>query len=152
MRYFLDAEFNGFGGTLISLALAPEDGGAPFYAAVECADPTPWVAAHVLPVLGIAPIPHAELGAAMAAYLADDPAPVVVADWPEDIAHAAMALIARPGFRHPVGRITFELCDPPGFETASASRVPHNALEDAIALRAFMTARDRDQASSAATS
>lgn len=31
MRYFLDTEFNGFGGGLISLALVREDG-LPFYA------------------------------------------------------------------------------------------------------------------------
>ncbi len=141
MRYYLDAEFNGFGGPLIALALAPEDGGTPFYAALECPEPTPWVAAHVLPVLNIAPVDRETLGRTLAAYLASDPDPVVIADWPEDIAHAAMALIARPGYRHPIARITFELCDAPGFETANASTIPHNALEDAIALRAFMLSR-----------
>jgi len=31
MRYFLDVEYNGFGGDLISLALVPEEeGAAPF--------------------------------------------------------------------------------------------------------------------------
>ena len=52
MRYFLDVEFNGFCGELISIALVPElDGAAPFYEALDCAKPTPWVAEHVLPVL-----------------------------------------------------------------------------------------------------
>lgn len=142
MRYYLDAEFNGFGGSLIALALAPEDGGTPFYAALECPEPTPWVAAHVLPVLGIEPVSREELGRSLAAYLAGDPDPVVIADWPEDIAHAAMALISRPGYRHPIARITFELCDVPGFEAATASAIPHNALEDAIALRNIMRTRD----------
>ncbi|MCW4462380.1 hypothetical protein OK349_11740 [Sphingomonas sp. BT-65] len=141
MRYYLDAEFNGFGGPLIALALAPEDGSAPFYAALPCPDPTPWVAAHVLPVLGTEPIARAAFGQAMTAYLAGDPDPVLIADWPEDIAHAAMALIARPGYRHPIARITFELCDAPGFDAAVTSAVPHNALEDAIALREFMLTR-----------
>ncbi|PKP94369.1 MAG: hypothetical protein CVT77_02525 [Alphaproteobacteria bacterium HGW-Alphaproteobacteria-16] len=141
MRYYLDAEYNGFGGALISLALAPEDHGAPFYAALPCPDPTPWVAAHVLPVLHIAPVSREALGRGLAAYLANDPDPVLVADWPEDIAHAATALIAGPGRRHPIAPIRFELCDPPGFDAAAASAVPHNALEDAIALRAFMLAR-----------
>ncbi len=31
MRYFLDTEYNGFGGALLSLALVPEDGGEEFY-------------------------------------------------------------------------------------------------------------------------
>jgi len=138
VRYYLDAEFNGFGGPLIALALAPEDGGTPFYAALECPKPTPWVAAHVLPVLNIAPVDRETLGRTLATYLEGDPDPVVIADWPEDIAHAAMTLIARPGYRHPIARITFKLCDAPGFDTAKASAIPHNALEDAIALRAFM--------------
>lgn len=141
MRYYLDTEFNGFGGPLIALALAPEDGSTPFYAALECPEPAPWVAAHVLPVLGIEPVTREELGRLLTAYLANDPDPVVIADWPEDIAHAAMALIARPSCRHPIAHITFELCDTPGFDTARASAVPHNALEDAIALRSFMLNR-----------
>jgi hypothetical protein len=141
VRYYLDAEFNGFGGALIALALAPEDGSAPFYAALQCPEPTPWVATHVLPVLNIDPVSREALGSSLAAYLADDSDPVVVADWPEDIAHAAMALIARPGYRHPIARITFELCDAPGFDTATTSAIPHNALADAIALREFMLKR-----------
>ena len=46
MRYFVDAEFNGFGGDLISLAAVPEDAAAaPFYEAVECRHPSAWVSA-----------------------------------------------------------------------------------------------------------
>ncbi len=141
MRYYLDAEFNGFGGALIALALAPEDGSPPFYAALDCPEPTPWVAGHVLPVLNIEPVTREVLGQSLATYLANDPHPVVIADWPEDIAHAAMALIARPGYRHPIARVTFELCDAPGFDAAARSAVPHNALEDAIALRTFILSR-----------
>ena len=35
MRYFLDCEYNGFGGELISLALVPEHGDHEFYAVLE---------------------------------------------------------------------------------------------------------------------
>lgn len=142
MRYFLDTEFNGFGGPLISLALVPEDGGAPFYQALRCPDPTPWVAEHVLPALDTVPIPRAEMSRAFAAYLGDDPDPVLVADWPEDIAHAATLLIATPGHRHPIDRIRFELCNPLGFDSAAASSRPHNALADAIALRNYLLPRE----------
>ena len=52
LRYFLDTEFKGFGGELISIALASEDSRHdPFYEAAECPDPTPWVAQHIIPVL-----------------------------------------------------------------------------------------------------
>jgi hypothetical protein len=62
MRYFVDVEFNGFGGPLISLTLAPEDpSAAAFYEAVHCEEPEPWVAEHVMPVLRIQPISRSEL-------------------------------------------------------------------------------------------
>ena len=38
MRYFLDTEFNGFGGALLSLALVPEDG-EEFYVTLDCDGP-----------------------------------------------------------------------------------------------------------------
>jgi hypothetical protein len=42
MRYFLDAEFNGFGGQLVSIALAPENAAAnPFYEALDAGSPSP---------------------------------------------------------------------------------------------------------------
>ena len=35
MRYFLDTEFNGFGGDLLSLALVPEHGADEFYVTLK---------------------------------------------------------------------------------------------------------------------
>jgi hypothetical protein len=143
MRYFLDTEFNGFCGPLISLALVPENiEAAPFYAALSCERPTGWVLTHVLPVLGIDPVPRDEFGKSLAKYLGDDPDPLLVADWPEDIAHASMALIAGPGRRHNIDRIRFELCDAFGFDANLLSAVPHNAYHDAVALRDFLLARE----------
>jgi len=142
MRYFLDTEFNGFGGPLIALALVPEDGGAPFYAALPCSDPTPWVAEHILPVLDVTPVSREAMGRTFAAYLGNDPDPLLVADWPEDIAHAATLLIAAPGHRYPIDRIRFELCDAFGFDSAALSKRPHNALSDAMALRDYLLARE----------
>lgn len=119
----------------------PEDGGAPFYAALPCLEPTAWVAEHILPVLDVAPISRAAMGRAFADYLGNDPDPLLVADWPEDIAHAAQLLIAAPGHRYPIDRIRFELCDAFGFDSATLSSRPHNALADAMALRAYLLAR-----------
>ncbi|MCW3834912.1 hypothetical protein ACFQ1E_02380 [Sphingomonas canadensis] len=143
MRYFVDAEYNGFCGPMISLALVPEAPGlAPFYESTGCADPTPWVSEHVLPVLHTTPVERFELGRRLAEYLASDPDPLLIADWPEDIAHAAMALVAGPGRRHDVSHVRFELCDAFGFDAAALSTVPHNALHDAVALRDFMLHRE----------
>lgn len=137
MRYFLDTEFNGFGGPLIAIALVPDEAGRPpFYQAIACDDPTPWVADHVLPVMGVAPVSRAQARDAFARYLGDDPEPLLVADWPEDIAHAATLLVTGPGRMKPVRSLRFELVDPVIMGTEVPSATPHNALSDATALRA----------------
>ena len=142
MRYYLDAEFNGFGGALISIALVPEaEGAASFYGAVECPDPTSWVAAHVMPKLDIEPMSCAELQWAFADYLAADPEPVLVADWPEDIVHAARLLVTDDGRRLIISAVRFELAEVVNFSTAELSQVPDNAWHDAVALRTFCMAR-----------
>ena len=143
MRYFLDAEFNGFGGQLISLALVPEDeGAAPFYAALPCADPKPWTAEHVMPVLRTEPIERATMTQKLADYLRSDPEPLVVADWPEDIAHLAMLMVTGPGSRLATPTLVFELLDLPLFDAKTKSAVPHNACYDAMALRDYVLKTD----------
>jgi hypothetical protein len=144
MRYFLDAEFNGFGGPLISLALVPEDPEvAPFYEALPCAEPEPWVTDHVLPALQTQPISRPEMIAKLVAYLRGDPEPVVIADWPEDIAHLALLMVTGPGWRMTSPRFRFELLDLPLFDSAMLSKVPHNACRDAIALRDYVLAEEQ---------
>lgn len=141
MRYFLDCEFNGFDGPLIAIALVPErEDRAPFYAVLPCHRPLKWVAEHVMPRLGQAAQSRAEVVAGLTEYLLADPAPVLVADWPEDIAHAA-ALLAFQG-RRIVPQVRFDLLNLPGFDTASMSRLPHNALADAEALRREVLTRE----------
>jgi hypothetical protein len=144
VRYFIDAEFNGFGGDLVSLALVPDDDGLPpFYAAIACAEPTEWVAEHVLPVLDTKPLTRVELAQRFADYLIDDEDPLLIADWPEDIAHAARLLIIGPGRMSPVRSLRFELVDPLIVGPMPESEVPHNAYSDALALRAAVLAYER---------
>ena len=142
MRYFLDCEFNGFGGAFISIGVAPEAAdAAPFYEATSCENPTPWVRDAVLPALRTEPKPVADIACAFAAYLADDPDPLLVADWPEDIAHAAQ-LLTLGTRRLVVGTVRFELLEVSNFSTDVLSKVPHNAYEDALALREYMLAHE----------
>ena len=139
MHYFLDAEFNGFGGALISLALAPESQEvAAFYEALPCAEPIEWVAERVLPVLNISPISRPEMIAKLADYLLHDPEPVVIASWPEDLAQLALLMLTGPGRRLAMPRLRFELLDLPLFDSEALSEVPHNARCDAMALRAYL--------------
>jgi hypothetical protein len=142
VRYFLDTEFNGFGGTLLSVAMVPEDG-EEFYVTLECVDPIlPWVERNVLPYLDTVPVglvsprlSRREAADAIAAYLASDPEPEIIADWPEDLTQFCALLMIGPGLMVPVPPLTFRLVPLPGFSTAANSAVPHNALHDARALR-----------------
>ena len=142
MRYFLDTEFNGFGGALLSLALVPEDGGE-FYATLACDDPLhPWVERNVMPYMDTVPVgliserlSRGDAAIALSHYLAIDPQPLILADWPEDIAQFCNLLMTGPGEMVPVPRTTFQLVPLAGFSTAANSAVPHNALHDARALR-----------------
>ena len=143
MRYFLDTEYNGFGGALLSLALVPEDGGEEFYVTLECVDPIdPWVERHVIPFLDMVPdrlscprLTRRAAADALAAWLAHDEAPDIVADWPEDLAQLSMLLVTGPGLMVAVPPLQMHLLPLGGFSTAANSLVPHNALHDARALR-----------------
>ncbi|WEK46626.1 MAG: hypothetical protein P0Y56_16715 [Candidatus Andeanibacterium colombiense] len=147
MRYFLDAEFNGFGGELISLALVPEKGGLPpFYEAIRCDVPTEWVAQNVIPVLETRPLAREEVARRFADYLGDDPDPHLVADWPEDISHAALLLITGPGRMYPIRSMRFELVDPNIFGFGVSAQFPHNAYHDALTLREAVLGYERRMA------
>ena len=143
MRYFLDTEYNGFGGALLSLALVPEDGSEEFYITLQCDLPIdPWVERHVVPFLDMVPerlesprLSRRAAAEALAAWLAHDDAPDIVADWPEDLAQLAMLLVTGPGMMVPVTPLSLHLIPLGGFSTAANSAVPHNALHDARALR-----------------
>lgn len=149
MRYFLDTEFNGFGGELISVGLVPEFGDQEYYAVLPLPDLVdPWVARHVVPYLDTVPqalrnnVDAETAGHEVASYLAGDPNPVIVADWPEDIALFCRLLLTGPAEIVDVGSMAFEFRRSPGFSTAMNSQVPHNALHDARALRKFVLNQD----------
>lgn len=142
MRLFLDCEYNGFGGELISLALVPEDGGEEFYVVLPPPTaPREWVVRNVMPYLGTVPSPlrfeadRVTAALELAAYLRAVPDPEIVADWPEDLALLCGLLMPDDGDVVDLPGLRLEWVRTPGFSTARNSRVPHNALHDARALR-----------------
>ena len=101
-----------------------------------------WVERHVVPYLDMVPQPlvsprlsRPDAARAVAHYLAGDPDPLIVADWPEDVALFNALLVTGPGVMAEVPEITFRVVQLPGFSTAANSKVPHNALHDARSLR-----------------
>ena len=85
--------------------------------------------------LGHPPLERLDAAQALSAYLAGDTSPEIVADWPEDIAQFCMLLLTTSGDMVELAPTTFTLLRLPGFSTAANSKVPHNALHDARALR-----------------
>lgn len=140
MRLFLDTEFNGFGGKLISMALVPEDHSQPeFYKELEIQDQLdPWVQENVTPHLFMVPCSRHEFQQALGQYLWQIGECTVVADWPDDIRYLCESLIVGPGEMLAfVPNLKFELDQ--GIEYSSV--VPHNALHDARAIRDFCVRR-----------
>ncbi len=144
MRYFLDTEFNGFGGALISLALVPEYGDQECYVSVPLPDTLdPFVERHIVPYLRHVPpavdydLSRQHAAEHVAKYLEGDGDPLIIADWPEDISQFCMLLLTGPGDMVQIQGLRFELIRAPGFSAAATSAVPHNALHDARALRKF---------------
>ena len=143
MRYFLDCEYNGFGGALLSLALVPDDGGEELYLTFDCPGPVePWVERNVLPYIDqvpdsvkLPPMAREQGAQALAMYISVDDGPEIVADWPTDIELLCGLLTFAPGRMVAVPELRFRLVPLGGFSPAENSKVPHNALHDARALR-----------------
>jgi len=142
VRYFLDTEYNGWGGALLSLALVPDQGEELYLTLDWDGALEPWVERNVIPYLDmvahdlVSPrMSRSDAARAIAHYLAGDPDPLIVADWPEDIALFNALLVTGPGVMAEVPGLMFQFMPLTGFSTAANSKVAHNALHDARALR-----------------
>lgn len=140
MKLFLDTEFNGFKGPLISLALVPsKQDQVEFYEVLpwKKEDMNHWCQDNVFPILGKEPVEYDVFKDKLWSYLKTLMANStfgleIYADWPEDISHLCNLLCMDNGKR--MGgfyEMQFILID----SGKCFSKIPHNALEDAKALR-----------------
>ena len=134
--FFIDCEFNGFGGELISMALVADDG-REFYVDMFSHQeyPTNFVAKHVLPVIDVPgaeskPITRNFLPQAISKFLSYYGSVHLVADWPDDIKYFCESLLTGPGLRVDTPPLAMEIVRIDG-----DSEVPHNALCDARGIR-----------------
>lgn len=130
MRFWIDTEFNEFKGELISMAIVGEDS-SEWYEVLPCAHPKPWVAEHVMPILRKKAISKEEFQCKLQLFFMRYAAVHLVADWPEDIQHFCDMLITAPGYRIDTPPLTMEIRR----DLDAISALPHNALEDARAIR-----------------
>jgi hypothetical protein len=129
---FIDTEFASFGGELISIALVSDDGDELYcvrhFSEWKC---HPWVRENVLPVLVAEPLDDYTIKQRLVAFLNRQKFQPIYADWPADLMYLLDLLQEPGGFCYDVGDLEMHLIR--GMKTNS--KLPHNALSDAKALR-----------------
>lgn len=135
LNLYLDSEFDGHGGSLISLALAADDG-SHWYGVFRDFALEPWVKEHVIPkIYGMTPVVEGTpelVRFSLNEYLAVRLGCTIWADWPADFEHL-MHLMRGPEYSTSfLIPCTMQLINTP--EGEPRPEIPHNALSDAIAL------------------
>ena len=143
MRYYIDCEFDGHNGPLLSIALVAEDGRS-VHIEADAKATDPWVLQNVVPLMDqhdatdctrVAPN---EVGEMIRWFIGDCAAPVIVADSPQDIRYFAQTLTTGPNGGYApfcFERMTFEVHGVEPYPTDLPGAVQHNAWWDAMALR-----------------
>lgn len=131
MRVWIDTEFNGFNGELISMGLIDENERGLYFVLFSPLVIDSWVAEHVMPFLGQGPIGRHVAQGRLREFLSAYESVHLVADWPEDISHFCRFLITNPGERLSTPPLMMEIRRDLDCESA----IPHNAMEDVRALR-----------------
>ncbi len=144
-EYYLDCEFDGHNGPLLSMALVCDDGRSVHYRIADAPEPSSkWVAENVLPAMRkhlaqqSMSIPAVMLGDFLREFIGDDERPQIIADSPVDIARFCSAISTNlsgewEGVSYP--RMSFEAFDIDSYPTSLPGAVQHNAWWDAMALK-----------------
>ncbi len=131
-RLYLDTEFNGFGGSLISMALVGDD--ISWYQAQEINKPyDQWVKEHVAPKLLIRPLTPVLFRKSFQQWICGFDNPEIICDWPVDAQHFC-SMLAGVDY----GSSLDFACNITILKTPKGHPVSvntHNALADATALR-----------------
>lgn len=144
MRYFLDTEFNGFGGELMSLALVDSDGESLYLVYPTPRHIEPWVAENVVPIMASVPagcgihlVNHENGARRIAEFFArrGGSVPYIITDWPDDVRYLCQAIMTGPGEMVSIPRLQFDIVRVDSYPTTLDGAVQHNALWDAFALR-----------------
>jgi hypothetical protein len=142
-RFYIDCEFDGHNGPLLSLAIVAEDGRS-IHIEVAARAVDPWVLANVVPLMDqhdatdctrVAPN---QVGAMIRRFLEGCEQPVIVADSPVDIGRFCRALSTSDdgGWASAdFPRMTFEVYNVDCYPTDLPGAIQHNAWWDAMALR-----------------
>lgn len=146
--FYIDCEFDGHNGPLLSIAMVREDG---WSIHVKAGDHNsvndPWVRENVIPIMDRHHADNAwnvnahEVGTVLRHFIGDCQRPTIIADSPVDIGRFCQAIStgqdggwASTDFP----RMTFEVRNVDCYPTALEGAVQHNAWWDAMTLRAAL--------------
>lgn len=149
-RFYIDCEFDGHGGSLLSIAIVADDGTSMYIETTEIAH-DPWVIEHVVPHMAshdasISISTHARfIGGLLRDFVGRTGNPVIIADSPVDIGRFCAAVTtgndgAWTWVDNPL--MTFEAHNIDIYPTTLPGAVRHNAWWDAMALREKIHAGD----------
>lgn len=135
MNVFIDCEFNGFGGDLLSMALVADDG-EEFYevrSLEKDQEYVRWVADNVVPHLNKDPVNREVFQSRLWQFINQYSEVHLIADWPDDIKYFCMELIVTAGVCiNTPSKLTMEINRQ---LSSTSSVILHNALEDARAIK-----------------
>ena len=143
--FYIDCEFDGHDGPLLSIAMVRADGYSLHIEAANIAVADPWVAANVVPILGChradisCRVRPNEVGRQIRYFIGDCQRPTIIADSPVDIGRFCRAIsTGEDGGWASTGYpgMTFKVCNVDCYPTTLKGAVQHNAWWDAMALRA----------------
>lgn len=156
---YMDFEFNGLGGHILSLGLVDEEGNGRYYVFKNEADEgkeiQPWVAENVVPKLmdfyrtvdgyniltyeGSTGDVQLDLVDFLKPMIEEHGAVNLVSDWPDDIKYMSQLMITGPGTMIDLPGIHFEVARVDAYPNMFIKLVQHNAISDALALRWKLT-------------
>jgi len=143
MKYYIDCEFDGHNGPLLSIGIVSERGMS-IHIQADVAAMDLWVVRNVVPVMDSHQSPTEakvylnEVGGVIRTFLGNDRCPHIIADSPVDIWRFCQALSTgqdgqwKPA---PYPRMKFEVVDVDCYPTELENAVQHNAWWDAMALK-----------------
>jgi hypothetical protein len=138
---FLDTEFNGFGGQLISIGICSDLSNHELYLVRDLpSNIHPWVKEHVVPWILAPSIADDEFRMRLYYYLKKHENETIVADWPEDLSHLLQCLCQPNGVSYNL-QLDLRLIQSGELK----SMIPHNAISDARALMHWYTNNKNNQ-------
>lgn len=146
--FYIDCEFDGHDGPLLSIAMVREDGWSTHIEVAEVAVADPWVLANVVPILGShkadlsCRVRPREVGRQLRQFIGDCQRPKIIADSPVDIGRFCRAIsTGYDGGWASIGypQMIFIVSNVDCYPTKLKGAVQHNAWWDAMALRAALT-------------